>query len=385
MVKLSQMRLVNCQSWKDGVLEFTNGLNVIRADNNTGKSVIFKCLRATANPSGLDRDDRKDFIRRKCEYAEITYLFSDNSAGVVRIFLDKTIYFFSHDVTKQQFHSQQDEPHESLINRLSFILDRENGYVANILDDEQPLLLVKSSNKANYNLVKILTEHPQLSRLIEIFKLKFPEYRGELSHIRGAKNRLEYKLNNSRYVDEESLSYSINTGEEFLEVFDILINILKLTYEINSNIVSDAPWNELYEVSNAFTKLNETVKDIDLDITSIDNDLIELGNFLPNLNLDLKPELPKDIVDSFTLIDTLVETASEIKEWGKDISLDELEQMELVSNVVTTSCNLFNSLTKQEKILSQIEELEKIDFEGEEYDCPLHGRIKYTNGGCQPL
>ena len=78
MVKLLQIRLVNCQSWKDGVIEFSKGLNVIRANNNTGKSVIFKMLKVTCNPESLDKADREDIIRRGSEYAEVTYLFDDS-------------------------------------------------------------------------------------------------------------------------------------------------------------------------------------------------------------------------------------------------------------------------------------------------------------------
>ena len=385
MVKLKQMRLVNCQSWRDGIIDFSEGLNVIRAQNNTGKSVIFKALRITSNPSGYDKEDRIMFIRRHAEYAEITYLFSDDSASIVRVFPNKTLYYYTPDAHNTPLHGQEDEPHEQLLEKLSLIIDRENGYVANILDDEQPMLLVRSSDKSNYNLVKLLTEHPQLNRLIGVFKEKYIEFRGDLSSIRSSKQRLEYKLNNTRYVDEEKLEYEINTSESFLEVFDYLINILKLSTEIKSNIVSDAPWEDLYEVGNVLSKTDAIIDSIDLNTNYVDNELIELSNFFSSIDLNLQAELPIEIEKGFVQIDNMLNTVNGLKKVPKEISLSSIDGLENISNIITTSCNLYNTINRQEKILKTIEELESIDFEGEEYECPLHGRIKYTEGRCHPL
>ncbi len=385
MVKLLQIRLVNCQSWKDGVIEFSKGLNVIRANNNTGKSVIFKMLKVTCNPESLDKADREDIIRRGSEYAEVTYLFDDSSAGIVRVYPHTVLFYFTPDARTIKLHQQENEPHEGLLNRLGIIKEEEEGYIANILDDDQPLLLVKSGSRANSNLMKVLTEHPQLSRLKESFKEKYSYYRKELTNVRQQKSRVEYKLNQIKYVNEETLEQDINNAEEFLEVMNSCTNILKTCFELSRNQVSDAPLNELDEISKALISLDDLSKNIKPDITHIDNDLVELATFFAGLNLDIKNEIPKEIVNSFLNIEDIFKLSSGLKPYKSDEIFNVFDDINNMNDILNSSYNLYNSVVKAEKVDTYIAELESIDFEGEEYDCALYGRIKYCDGKCVPL
>ena len=48
---IHSVRLINCQSWENGIIPLAQDrINVLRADNNSGKSVFFKMLKITACP-----------------------------------------------------------------------------------------------------------------------------------------------------------------------------------------------------------------------------------------------------------------------------------------------------------------------------------------------
>ena len=83
-VYLRKLQLKNFQSWENEQITFSNGLNCIIARNGVGKSVIYKALQVTVLPNKYSKEDKRDFIRGSAQFAEIYYLFSDNSLYVVK-------------------------------------------------------------------------------------------------------------------------------------------------------------------------------------------------------------------------------------------------------------------------------------------------------------
>lgn len=384
-VKLLQMRLTNCQSWEDGIINFSPGLNIIRADNNTGKSVIFKMLKITCKPDSLTNKERKELIRRGQLYAEVTYMFSDYSAAIVRVFKERVIYYFCKNVNTEDFSQQEGVPHHQLMYNLGLLVDYESGYIANILDDDQPLLLVKSDNKSNYNLIKVLTEHPQLNKMLVNFKVKYPEYRRELQEVKGKKTRLEQNLKTVRYVDEEVLDIQIKTSEQILESLDILIDMYKIVLDIEKIPSNEKPLDELAGVTSFLGNLETIVNNIHMEAKDIPNEMLDLVDLFKDMKIDLQKEIPKEFRYTFKVLENINRLHDNIKEYNYNPLLEEIDNLHVVENLLSSSTNLYNNLSKRKKILKTIEELESIDFEGEEYDCPLHGRIKVISGKCEPI
>lgn len=384
-VKLLQMRLTDCQSWEDGIINFAPGLNVIRAENNTGKSVIFKMLKITCKPNSLMNKERQELIRRGKNYAEVTYMFSDMSAAIVRVFRERVIYYFCKNVNTDEFTQQEGVPHSQLMDNLGLLVDYESGYVANILDNDQPLLLVKSDNKSNYNLIKVLTEHPQLNKMLINFKVKYPEYRRELQEVKSKKARLEQNLKTVKYVDEELLESQIDRAEGMLETFDILIDMYKLILEIDKIPEESKPLEELSSTSTVLESLEVMINNIHTETKEVPGEMLGLVDLFKDMKLDLQREIPKEFRYSFKVLEHIDRLHSNIKPYRYSILLDEIDNLKVVENLLSCSVNLYNNLTKRKKILETIEELEGIDFEGEEYACPLHGRIKVIGGKCEPI
>ena len=126
-VYLSAIRLTNCQSFKDSVIEFaTDRLNVFVADNSTGKSVFFRMLSITAFPGKCSKEDRLNIIRRGSQFAQILYMFSDGSYGGVRVYPDRVIYYYTPDKNTKMTPSL--EPGPEFISKLGLILDNNSGF-----------------------------------------------------------------------------------------------------------------------------------------------------------------------------------------------------------------------------------------------------------------
>ena len=84
---LEAVRFINCQSFEDVTLKFaTDKVNILIADNSTGKSILFKMLKVTANPDYFTVKQRNLLIRRGADSASMICAFSDGSIGITSIF-----------------------------------------------------------------------------------------------------------------------------------------------------------------------------------------------------------------------------------------------------------------------------------------------------------
>lgn len=69
---IAQVNMKDCQSWKDGGFSLASDrVNVIVADNGTGKSVFMKMLKITACPKYFSREERSSLIRWGAIFAQI--------------------------------------------------------------------------------------------------------------------------------------------------------------------------------------------------------------------------------------------------------------------------------------------------------------------------
>ena len=58
------IRLQNCQSWQDCIIHLASDrINIIKADNNIGKSVLFRILKLAGDPTYYDKEERNSLIR----------------------------------------------------------------------------------------------------------------------------------------------------------------------------------------------------------------------------------------------------------------------------------------------------------------------------------
>ena len=163
-VYIDSVRLVGCQGYRDVTLEFSSGLNILKADNNSvGKSIFFKMLREVITPGYWGREGVKQLIRWGSSCAKMLFKFSDQTECLFRLFPTYRQYVFKDNQSGVECVSEQ--PPEELLRRLSAI--SSGMYTANMLTTQGDLLFVESSSATNRALLTLLTSHEKMETLIE--------------------------------------------------------------------------------------------------------------------------------------------------------------------------------------------------------------------------
>lgn len=399
MVKLKIMRLVNCQSWSNSVIGLSEGLNVIKAPNNTGKSVIFKILKAVCSPKYYNNEERAGLIRDNAEYAEATYLFTDNSMAIVRIFKNKTIYYFTNDKDKSQFTATQDTPPPKLIENLNMLVEPESGFIVNLLDLDQDLFLVKSDSKSNHNIIKVLAEHDGLRRLCTLFRDKIPRVKEELLRLRSTEERLAYQISQMQYINIDELESEVNEKEFLVEQLKLMRDLYINTDSLLP-LMSDAkPYDDLILLSSLGQELERLDLNIDYSILGLninqDNiNLCDIGvqlesiyntlnNIINSSYDDTLCELALDLIDVVNTYDSI----------DNSVSLDKLDNIEFLLNLLDTFILLHSKFLQARQMILKLETdkltldslKESMNVEGRELKCPLYGTIKVIDGKCIPV
>lgn len=399
MVKLKIMRLVNCQSWSNSVIGLSEGLNVIKAPNNTGKSVIFKILKAVCSPKYYNNEERAGLIRDNAEYAEATYLFTDNSMAIVRIFKNKTIYYFTDNKDKSQFTATQDTPPPKLIENLNMLVEPESGFIVNLLDLDQDLFLVKSDSKSNHNIIKVLAEHDGLRRLCTLFRDKIPRVKEELLRLRSTEERLAYQISQMQYINIDELESEVNEKEFLVEQLKLMRDLYINTDSLLP-LMSDAkPYDDLILLSSLGQELEGLDLNIDYSILGLninqDNiNLCDIGVQLQSIYNTLNNTINSSYDDTLCeLALDLIDVVNTYDSIDNSISLDKLDNIEFLLNSLDTFILLHSKFLQARQMILKLETdkltldslKESMNVEGRELKCPLYGTIKVIDGKCIPV
>ena len=376
MVKLRTLRLENFQSWRDATVEFSDGLNAISAtgcSNNTGKSVIFKALKLTCDPDYFSRQEKKQLIRHGYDFARITYMFSDGSYAKVTLTRAKVLYDCS-------FGSSEGVPPLPLLDNLSVILSPTNKYMVNIIDSIQSTLLVNSDEKGNYGLMTALTEHKELKELLELFKSKEVEYTRHSIKVGGRADRLERQMNSIEVSDIPKLETELETLELCEDAISIAEYFSSYIYYMGRHTSKYYPWKEFADI---LVNIPENLKYPD------DIPWARIANCLNIPQAKVVEDIPWE--DFIKLLNINIAKVPEDIPW-KDISKilninvpnikPEFPNVAPILKLFSSVDELTTSVQRLEQLEQEIAEIRAIDFNGTEYDCPVHGKIIYKDGMC---
>lgn len=399
MVKLKIMRLTNCQSWSNSVIGLSEGLNVIKAPNNTGKSVIFKILKAVCSPSYYSSEERAGLIRDNAEFAEATYLFTDNSMAIVRIFKNKTIYYFTNDKDNSQFTATQDVPPQKLIENLNMLVEPESGFIVNLLDLDQDLFLVKSDSKANSNIIKVLAEHQGLKRLCTLFREKIPRVKEELLRLRSTEERLRYQISQMEYINIDELESNVSEKEFLVEQLKLMRDLYINTNSILPLIEDARPYDDLIMLSSLGQELERLDFNIDYNILGLninqDNiNLCEIGVELESINKTLANTLNVSYDDTLCeLALDLIDIVNDYNNIDQTITSEQITEGEFLLETIDTFLNLHSKFTQAKQMITKLDAdritlenlKESLNIEGRKLRCPIYGTIKVLEGKCIPI
>lgn len=363
-VYLKAMRLINCQSHKDTTLSFSNEkLNVIIADNNVGKSVIFKMLKITATPKAYNREYLKDIIRHGCDYARVAYSFSNGDLAVVNVTLKGVTFHYRSNGSKDFM--IYNEPPEKLLKNLGFLI--YDNFVVNVIDTDQDLFLVSSDGSCDAKILHHMTTDKQLEELqdkvVENKKI-YSEVLDDLEEILYAKRSV---LRSVEYVDVESLSDKINKSERLIVLIEQLISMHKYLSDIRIALSSNSYHKEIRIIDlsikfKSITKFLENmvikseVKKDAYTVLEMENKLLHIFNSLCNfrthsdncLKLDRNRQVKEEDVKLLSRLDTLCNSVekykSSIKECEDAESCIARFKKELMDNSKIVKCSIYGEV-----------------------------------------
>lgn len=413
-----QVQMINCQSWKNSTFDLaTDRINVIIADNGTGKSVFFKMLKITTNPNYFSRAERKDLIRRHEECATILFKFDDGSIAATKVFQTYVLYMYK--ASDQEELKTAYEQFPEVLEKLGLIVDPdETSFVANIIDADQDLLLVNSKLKYNYNLVHLLVESPELELVNERAHTTLMKVLNPLSSLSSRCETLERAIQDSTYYDvaereleldrvekmkdflfdlipvAESLHSIQEASRNYIDVDGIkkLLDLLDLleSIDLSQVVVTDKPADIAEHL-----KLLKSLSAINLnDLKTVDqpfdaSNYFELIRLLSDLKLqELQTiEAPVNCNEIFSLLSILT-----------DLNLASLHLTEQVPDL-TNHFKLINDIFYLQQILAltdslmltvnsakkEMQELEiEMQHSGKITECAIYGKVIYNGKKCIP-
>lgn len=414
-VYLAGVRLINVQSHTNTLLKFQQGLNVIIAPNQTGKSVFMKATKAAGNEKFLPtKKERKAMIHYGTSHAEIHHIFSDSSCQITKILEDRIIYYYTPSMLDKVPLQSQPFPFNEFLEKSSLVVDKEHKFYANMLDSRQAMLFLETDRSTQNGLVKAVTQDERLEALKEHFSVLVKENAEQSLLLDERVWKIKFSLSRINFVDLapeekkiEVLSMGSRVLTELVGVGESLIELGKLdlaTRDYNSSVrLSDLCLDiaELYPTLN----LSETLElpDRVLEISETLGELYEQGSSLTwkdkkvfGLSEKLlsfgEEFMSLQWKDSKVLrmSENLLSIGEQLK--GLGFAEDKNDTIQLL-RPVTDLVEVFDMVQKmnssvvswRETLIAVERSQKEIEHIGFEVECPIYGRIRHIEDNCIPL
>lgn len=383
---IKQIRLINCQSWEDTTLGFyTDKLNVICADNNTGKSVIYKMLKVLGCPKYYSKEEMKDLIRWGAECATMYLLFEDGSIGMVSVYPTRVMYGYR-EIGKHDFYTSY-EPFPDVLKKAGIISDVRGKFIANIIDTDQDMLLVNSDLSSNYDLMKLLILNDDLNAIRDRSEALAAQFKTVQMQLEVKDQKILSMLSAIEYVDTDKLESSLEKQRCSYDMMYMLIDAYRKCEVVADFFKEKVNYGEMFSVCNILTVLEAvSVRKILSTSRAVSPDMENALSMLEILESVSIPavtvyrDLPDFAVSILEVLESVSVPAVTVYRDLPDFVINMLEDLESVS---------VNTMSQQFKLAAQAnasaEQLRK-DFvnSGTEYACPVYGEVVFDGEKCIP-
>lgn len=255
-IGLREVRLTNCQAYEDIILPFAEDrLNVLVADNNIGKSIFFKMLDITACPERYDTEDRVGLIRHGAEFAQIMFAFTDDAIAATRVLRNKVLYYYR-EPGGQRFQMFSSIPDEMLCH-LGLLVDRSEGFIANIIDSDHDLLLIDSNEKSNHNALKMITESNELASFQSVLDSKLLELADIKLKVDDRLSTIKQQMSGYQYVDERELQENINRCDSLFRLVYTIDDMNTSLHNLSYYRGSTKDYDRLLRQAEAYQSLHQ--------------------------------------------------------------------------------------------------------------------------------
>lgn len=366
---LKAIRLKGCQSWDDVTIEFScSKPNILVADNNAGKSVLFKMLKITANPKIYSTDERKYLIRYGSDSAIIIYLFDDGFIGMTIVYTNRVLYRIK-ECDTEDFVTYSDPP-STLLEHLSLLVNSQTDFIANIIDTDQDLFLVNTKSSSNVEYLRLLAEEPTLREVLEKIDQETIVLKENNKVLATLKTSLEISLDGYKYVDVDKLQGEIDKSNALLEVLIVLLKLYEHIEKMNSCIKDYTDYSELLcsmDIVESLKDMKQLLHKLTYDKTDYSADLLII-DYIVQLQV-INNLLSKVCIDSVEL----------------SIYFTVIDICTLLSSI-NSYLNTVKECTKKSEILSsEIDRLHcEINSSGFVIQCPIKGEVLYIDEECLP-
>ena len=387
---LEAIRFVNCQSFEDVTINFaTDKANILVADNNTGKSILFKMLKVTASPNYYTAKKRTQLIRRGATNATMVCGFSDGSIGMTVVYSNAVIYRYK-SADETQFTNYTEPPAEYL-KALGLIVDDRTKFIANIVDTDQDMLLVNSDQKGNDERISLLATNSTLLEVKEKLSNLIKMHRQYNSELIMKQSNIAQTLASLETEDVATLEFSYKASQLLYEILVILSDV-EIQLDIVGNFCADIfNYSQLLENIDLIIdlqKIDETLNKV--TITEVfDNKLLDLIDCLitsQNL-LDTIWIEPANVidVDCINLFIQIMSTIDSLEVISDSADIEAIECLILCKQILSKLYSLQNSNSEQYYIESDCNRLlSLIATLGKNVKCPIHGEVIYNGEECIP-
>lgn len=245
-MKWKSVEFQNIQSWENGKLEFNeNGLTVIEAKSETGKSVFIKCLRLGLYFEQYNKKTRTAIIRDypKNSYGTFSVTLEDNTLVVFRYYESTVKTAIRYPNGEMEGVSRENI--SKIAKLLNLITCKDSVRILNILDNETPMLYDTTDMEYNTNVMSLFLDHEDL-RTRKKYAIEFSK------RLQNAEGNYKFLLaDNERKATQITANYNIealntflanlNSLNEQLSVLDLVSNEIQkiLTYKLRPTIELD--------------------------------------------------------------------------------------------------------------------------------------------------
>ena len=380
---LSEIVLINIQTWKKLSLKLHAGINVLSGMSNHGKSVLFKCYRALIFPTFYAHDDISRLIRYDKSTGEFHLIKDDGHALKVTYYNNNTqvISLYKDD---KLLESSVMVPTQNMIKLFNLYHDKDERIIYNLLDQNMPIPFVTSNLRYNKRATDFILKDESLEQLIVTSEMNKKAINDLIKTNKANLDKRKASLDRLPNLDLEALELTKESLLESEKIYNDIINVGTLIEKLNENLLDEPePVQNMNEIDNLISEY----KHID-NIIKLLTELSKLENKYKNYNI----KTIETEIKNLSIINSIIESQKsllsindldkpkEVNEEEVDNLLKEVRYIDEINNNIKSLYELLlsNESTKltYNNILKEISSIE------EELEiCPLCGN-EFTKNGC---
>lgn len=357
---LRKVRFMNFQSYVDLTYDFAPGLNVIIAENNSGKSILHKFIDLVVNSNKYSTSQRQQFIRFGARKSDV-YVHLEDGIYWIEIYPKVTYYHKGDSLTRMV--SLGEEMPWGLKKGLSLLVC-EDGLIGNLIDDDHSKFLVDSDNKINNAILGLLTRDERAEKVIEGVTEKVKEVTSAVRMKVNERNIYEKELSNIKVSNINYLQRVVDNTTLLIFVQDKLVTAHEKLSSVDLNSKVDKRAKPVMDLVGQLETIKYKLDEIRVvKECKIDNRVLSLLSSLEGVRSNLDRVQLKSLPPKSNLVALKSLT---------DIYLKLLEVQKLDSTI--------KDLKESNEIIKS-----ELDYlKGEVYDCPIYGTIKLVDEECIP-